>query len=136
MMSATQVWERLFIGSLEDAESLAGSNPLDITTVVTLCRETVRKPAPGVNYMHFPLRDARPIPVGRFDGIIDALWENIRWGKVLLVSQSGTTRAPMIAAAWMHVVGCKGIDAALVEIGKLRTVEPSPILLSSIKEHL
>ena len=135
-MSVTQVWERLFVGGIGDAEALAESNPLEITTVVTLCRERVQKGEAVVNYLHYPLRDARPIPVGRFDGIIDALWENIRWGKVLLVSQSGTTRAPMIAAAWMHVVGCKGIDAALVEIGKLRTVEPSPILLSSIKEHL
>jgi protein-tyrosine phosphatase len=135
-MSATQVWERLFIGSLEDAESLAGSNPLDITTVVTLCRETVRKPAPGVNHLHLPLRDARPVRVATLDAIVDALWENIRWGAVLLVSQSGTSRAPMIAAAWMHVVGCKRIDAALVEIGKLRTIEPNPILLRSVKESL
>jgi protein-tyrosine phosphatase len=135
-MSATQVWERLFIGSLEDAESLAGSNPLDITTVVTLCRETVRKSAPGVNYLHFPVPDARPLPAGRFDGIIDALWENLRWGKVLIHSLAGASRSPIIAAAWMHVVGCKNIDAALADIGRLRTVEPSPILLSSIKEHL
>ena len=135
-MSATQVWERLFIGSLEDAESLAGSNPLDITTVVTLCRETVRKSAPGVNYLHLPLRDARPVRVARFDGIIDALWENIRWGKVLVHSLAGANRAPILAAAWMHVVGCKHIDAALADIGKLRTVEPNPILLESVKEEL
>ena len=106
-MSATQVWERLFIGSLEDAESLAGSNPLDITTVVTLCRETVRKPAPGVNYLHFPVPDARPIPVGRFDGIIDAMWENTRWGKVLIHSLAGVNRAPILAAAWMHTPPAK-----------------------------
>ena len=135
-MSVTQVWERLFIGGIGDAEALAESNPPKITTVVTLCREKVQKGTPDINYIHFPLRDARPILVGRFDGIIDSLWENIRWGKVLLVSQSGTSRAPMIAAAWMHVVGCKRIDAALVEIGKLRTIEPNPILLRSVKELL
>jgi hypothetical protein len=27
---------------------------------------------PRANYLYFPLHDARPIPVGGFDGIIDA----------------------------------------------------------------
>jgi len=38
-MRVTQVWKRLFIGGIGDAES----NPIQITTVVTLCRETVKK---------------------------------------------------------------------------------------------
>ena len=135
-MSVTQVWERLLISGIDDAEALADSNPFGISTVVILCREKVRKFASEVNYLHFPVRDDRPIPVGHFDAIIDALWENIRWGTVLLASHSGTTMAPLIAAAWVHVVGCKGIDAALVDIGKLRPVEPNPILLKSIKELL
>lgn len=132
----TQVWERLFIGGLADAEALAGSNPLGISTVITVCREAVRDKAEGVNYLHFPVPESRPLPVGRFDAIIDALWENIRWGKVLIHSLAGTNRAPVLAAAWMHAVGCKGIDAALADIGRLRTVEPSPILLRSVKRAL
>jgi len=131
-MSVTQVWERLFVGGIGDAEALADSNPLEITTVVTLCRETVQKFAPRVNYLHFPLRDARPIPAG----IIDALWENIRWGKVLIHSLAGASRSPIIAAAWMHVVGCKDIDAALADIVRLRTVEPNPVLLEFVKEEM
>ncbi len=136
MTSATQVWESLFIGGIDDAEALAESNPLDITTVITLSRGTVRKFAPAVNYLHFPVPEARPIRGGTFDGIIDALWENIRWGMVLLHSLAGVNRAPIVAAAWMHVVGCKEIEAALVDIGKLRTIEPNPILLRSVKELL
>jgi 4-hydroxy-3-methylbut-2-en-1-yl diphosphate synthase IspG/GcpE len=91
-MSVTQVWQRLSVGGIGDAES----NPIEITTVVTLCRETGKKFAPGVNCLYFPLRDARRIPAGRFDGII---------------------------------------DAALAKIGKMRTIEPNPILLS-VKEEL
>jgi hypothetical protein len=132
----TQVWERLFIGGIGDADALAESNPLGVTTVIALCREPVRAKAEGINYIRFPITDARPIPVGRFDGIIDAMWENIRWGTVLLVSHSGTTSAPMIAAGWMHCCGYKNIDAALADIGRLRTIELNPILLKSIKEHL
>jgi protein-tyrosine phosphatase len=135
-MSVTQVWERLFVGGIGDAEALAESNPLEITTVVTLCRETVQKFAPGVNYLHFPVPDARPIPVGRFDAIIDALWENIRWGTVLVHSLAGASRSPIMAAAWMHVVGCKDIDAALADIGRLRSIVPNRNLLRSVKEEL
>jgi protein-tyrosine phosphatase len=136
MMSATQVWERLFIGRIDDAEGLADSNPLDITTVITLSHETVRKLAPAVNYLHFPVPEGRPIRGGTFDGIIDALWENIRWGKVLVHSVAGVNRAPIVAAAWMHVVGCKEIEAALADIGRLRTTAPNQILLRSVKELL
>jgi protein-tyrosine phosphatase len=135
-MSFQQVWERLLIGGIGDAQALGESNPLGITTVVTLCRETPQKRAPRLNYLCFPLRDDRPVPVGRFDAIMDALWENIRWGTVLVHSLAGVNRAPVIAAAWMHVVGCKSIDAALAEIGKLRTIEPNLILLKSVKELL
>jgi hypothetical protein len=132
----TQVWERLYIGGAGDAEALAESNPFGITAVISLCREAVRAKADDVNYLRFPVSDSRPIPVAQFDGIVDAQWENIRWGTVLLVSQSGTSRAPITAAAWMQVVGCKSIDAALGEIGTLRTVEPHPILLRSVKRAL
>lgn len=132
----TQVWERLFIGGLDDAEALADANPLGITTVITLCREAVPAKAKGINYLRFPMREAMPLPTGRFDGIIDALWENIRWGKVLIHSLSGADRAPVLAAAWMHAVGCKGIDAALADIGRLRTVKPDPALLQSVKRAL
>ena len=135
-MSVTQVWERLFIGGIGDAEALAESNPSKSPQWSPCAGREVQKGAPGINYLHFPLRDARPIPVGRFDEIIDALWENIRWGKVLIHSLAGASRSPIIAAAWMHVVGCKDIDAALADIGRLRTVEPNPILLESVKEEL
>jgi protein-tyrosine phosphatase len=122
---------------MSDAETLAQSNPFGIATVITVCRETVRAKAEGVNYLHFPVPESQPLPVGRFDAIIDALWENVRWGKVLVHSAVGANRAPIIAAAWMHVVGCKNINAALVDIGTMRpVVEPSPVLLRSVKRAL
>ena len=130
----TQVWERLFIGRIGDAEALAESNLFGITTVITLCRKPVRAKAEGIHYLRFPIIDARPLPVGRLDAIIDAMWENIRWGTLLVVNQSGTTRAPLIAVAWMHCCGYKNIDAALADIGKLRTIELNPILPGSLKE--
>ena len=132
----TATWHRLFIGGLDDAEALAGPNPAGITSVISLCREEARAKAKEVNYLRFPAADTRPIPAGQFDAIIDALWENIRWGKVMIHSLAGASRAPIIAAAWMQAVGCKDIDMALAEIGRLRPIRPHPILLKSVKEML
>jgi hypothetical protein len=129
----TQVWDRLHIGGIGDALELAESNAFGITTVIALCREPVRIRRGGVNYLNFPVGEAQAMRPGQLDAILDALWENIRWGKVLLAENDGTRLAPVIAAAWIHVVGCMDIDAALAEIGKLHTIEPSPILLRNIK---
>lgn len=135
-MSVTQLWERFFISAIDDAEGLAESNPLGITTVVTLCPERVPEEVKGIDCLYLPLLHNCPLPVGMFDEIIDVLWENIRWGKVLVQSLAGVNRAPIVAAAWMHVVGCKTIDAALIDIDELRSIKSNPVLLKSIKEHL
>ena len=137
MIKMTQIWERLFLGGRDDAEHLSRTNPSKITTVISLCGDKVLRRRSGINYVHVPIADASLVSVGQFDTIMDAIAENIRWGTVLLHCGSGMSRSPIMAAAWMHVVGYKNIDAALAEIQKLRPiVDPSPILLASVKEHL
>lgn len=137
MIPMTHVWERLYLGCLFDAEKLAKSNPQRITTVLTICDEAVVARSRRVNYLHLPIADSQPITVSLFDAVIDAIAENIRWGKVLVHCGAGMSRAPLMAASWMHVVGYKNIDAALDEIARLRPIiEPCPILLASVKEHL
>ena len=136
-MLATQVWERLFFGDRNDAEYLVKTNPVGISTVISVCEGRVFRHSPGVNYVHIPIAEATPITVGQFDAIIDAIAENIRWGKVLVHCDRGLSRSPIMTAAWMHVVGYKNIDAALVEIKELcRRIQPSSILLASVKELL
>lgn len=133
----THVWEeRLHVGGLGNAGEIAKSNSFGITTVITLCREPVLQRRQGINYLTVPVVEARPMPSRWLEPIIDVLWENIRWGAVELMSHTGTSRAPVIAAAWMHTVGCEDIDAALKDIGRLRTIEPSPILLWSASRAL
>ncbi len=137
MIEVTRIWERLFIGGRNDAEHLICANPFEIATAVWLCKEQVLRRAAGINYVHLPLADDKRIEVGPFDAVIDAIGENIRWGTVLLHCGSGVGRAPILTAAWMHVVGYKNIDMALQEIAGLRpTIAPSGILLSSVREHL
>jgi protein-tyrosine phosphatase len=133
----THVWERLFIGGIADAEELADGNLHGITTVVSLSEIPVEAKRKGINYLHIAIEDDEPVPVRRFDAIMDALTENIRWGTVLLHCSQGISRAPSMAAAYMDACGYKGIDAALGEIRKLRPfISPSTVLVNSLKENL
>lgn len=116
MIEMTRIWERLYIGGRFDAERLFRSNPHGITSVISLCEDQVLRKNSGVSYMHIPIADEGPIAIGPFDAIIDAIAENIRWGTVLLHCGSGVSRAPVLAAAWMHIAGYKNIDACLREI--------------------
>jgi protein-tyrosine phosphatase len=136
-MSMNRIWERLFLGSWHDAVALSTANPDDIETVITLSIAPVLKKRRGVNYLHLPVEDAQPISVGQVDAILDAIAENIRWGKVLVHCGEGISRAPIMVAAYMHTVGYKNIDAALKEIATVRPIiDPSDVLLNSVKEHL
>jgi protein-tyrosine phosphatase len=134
---ATQVWERLWVGCLSDAEELVAGNPHRITTVLSLSEIPVESKRRGVNYLHVPVADGEPVPARLLDGILNALSENIRWGTVLLHCAEGVSRAPSMAAAYIDSVGCKNIDAAIKEIRKVRPfVHPSSTLLKSIKGNL
>ena len=134
---ASQVWGRLWVGGLDDAEALADGNPHRITTVISLCELPVKTKSRGINYLHFPIADDEPVPVRQFDRILDALSQSIRRGTALLHCASGISRAPSLAAAYMDACGYRRIDAALHEIRKVRPfIQPSITLLTSLKENL
>jgi protein-tyrosine phosphatase len=133
----TQIWERLFLGSIADAEELADDNPDGITTVISLSEVAGRTRRENVNYLRLPIEDDVPVPVRQFYCIIDAIRKNIRWGTVLLHCGQGVSRAPSLAAAYMDAVGFKNVDAALKEIKQLRSfIHPSTELVESLKENL
>ena len=135
--SATQVWERLYIGGIADAEELAAGNPYRITTVVSLSEIPVETKRRDINYLHLAVEDDEAVPIRQFYSIMDAIRKNVRWGIVLLHCGVGVSRAPSIAPAYMDAVGYKCIDAAIAEIKKLRPcINPSKILLNSLKENL
>lgn len=137
MNEPTRIWDRLFLGGRLGAERLFRANPFEISTVVSLCEEPVIRQKPGINYLHFPVNDREPLGRGLFDAILDAIAENIRWGRILVHCGSGASRGPTIAAAWMHAAGYKNIEDSLREIAILRPIiAPSESLLFSVKEHL
>jgi hypothetical protein len=133
----TQIWERLFLGSLADSETLVDSNQQGFTTVITLSQSPVRSKRDDVLYVHIPIDEAKPVSVGRFDAVIDAIAENIRWGTVLMHCDEHGGGAPSLTAAWMAAVGYKNLDGALAEIKHVHPfTSPSDTLLESIRRHL
>ena len=133
----TPILENLFIGSLQDAERLSRGNPNRISTVITLCEQSVEHKAANVLYVHLPVEDDEPVPVRQFYAVMDAITKNIRTGNVLVHCAIGFSRSPALTAAYLHRVGYRNFDAAIAEIKMLRpSVAPSKILLSSVKEHL
>ena len=133
----TQVWKLLYIGSLKDAERLTADNPARITTVVWLCPEELLPNAEGITYVKIPIADAQPIPPAQFEEIMKALTDELSRVTVLLVCAAGMSRSPIMAAAWMHHSGILDLEAAMQHIAILRpTIDPSPILLRSVRENL
>jgi protein-tyrosine phosphatase len=137
VVGITQVWQRLFLGSLDDAERLGKANPLRINTVLSLSENLPCSMRREITYLHIPIEDEKKIPVGQFNAIIAAIAEHIRRGKVLVHCGGGVSRAPVMTAAYLQLVGYADFDTALAEIAELRPiVSPSAILAASVKVHL
>src|ERR1017187_3196322 len=134
MIGISQIWDRLFLGSLYDAERFAKANPPRHRGRRVAIRDGTLQHALWDLYVHLPVGGGETIPIPQFDAIIGALAENPRRGKVLIHGGSGISRAPVMTAAWMHAVGYKSLDAALLEIAELRPIiAPSAIIIASVK---
>ena len=132
----TKIWERLFLGSLKDADHLARTNPQRINTVISLCREQAGHRGAKITYMNVPIADSRSVSVQKFEDIMFAITIGVRRGNLLVHCLAGMSRSPIMVAAYMSRCGYAGIDKALDEIAELRDIAPSPVLLQSVKEHL
>jgi protein-tyrosine phosphatase len=65
-----------------------------------------------------------------------AMANAVQRGNLLMHCLAGMSRSPIMIAAWLHRCGYASIDKALAEISELRDIDPSPVLLRSVKEHL
>jgi len=136
-MPMSRLCSRLFIGGIKDAERLAADNSVGITVVITLCAEEVLPKRRDIKYVRIPVEDASPVTLDQFEQVMNAIAEHIRSGRVLLHCGAGMSRSPIFAAAWIHRCGYLHIENALLEIADLRPeIDPSPVLLKSVKEHL
>jgi hypothetical protein len=89
----TRIWERLFIGSLQDAVRLSRKNPYRIATVISLCEECVERKAADLRYIHLPIEDDEPVPVRQCESVMKAIAESNHKGNVLLHCGLGVSRA-------------------------------------------
>lgn len=131
----TKIWDRIYLGSFKDAQQLATANPCGITAVVSLCEESADRAA-DISYVHLPIADSRPIAAQRFDEIMQAIERGVHQGKLLVHCVGGMSRSPIMVAAWLHHCGYARIDKALGEIAEVREIDPSPLLLKSVKERI
>lgn len=132
----TKISERLFLGSADDADELVATNPHRIRTVLTLCESPVRRRTADVRYLHFPIRDAKPVPVAWLNSILTALEENIHDGPVLVHCAAGLSRSPAVVAAFLDRAGFMDFPQALDFLESIRPIAPSPILVESIASEL
>jgi protein-tyrosine phosphatase len=136
-MGMTRIWERLYLGSLDDAAQLAADNPFGITTVLSLCSHKVPRKAKGISYTRIPIADSRPISARQFDAVMAAIAQGVRHGYLLIHCVGGISRSPIMTAAWLHRCGCMHLVAALLAIRERRPViDPSLALLRSVAVHL
>lgn len=136
-MPMSRLCSRLFLGGIKDAERLATDNSAGITAVISLCAEEIVPKSRDVKYVRIPVEDARPATCSQFEQVMSAIAEHIRGGKVLLSCGAGMSRSPIFAAAWIHRCGYLHVESALLEIAELRpSIDPSPALLRSVKQHL
>lgn len=131
----TRIWDRLYLGSFKDAQQLPTANPCGITAVVSLCEEEASRGA-NIRYVHLPIADSRPISAQKFESIMQAIQEGVRRGILLVHCVGGSSRSPIMLAAWMHRCGYAAIDKALAELAEMRDIQPSPVLLKSVREAL
>ena len=132
----TRIWERLYLGSLADAEQLSRSNPVNIDVVVSLCEEAVSQQRPGLVYKHIPIAASGPIPAARFRVIMATIGKSVRIQRVLVHCFAGMSRSPILVAAWLDRCGYAQLNRGIKEISEVREIDPCPELLSSIEAHL
>lgn len=130
----SKVSERLILGNSEDAESLAAANPHHMKAVFTLSASPVRRRAAAVRHLHFPVRDARPIPIAWLNSNLNAIEEQFHDGPVLVHCSAGLSRTPTLVAAFLDRLGFR---RALLFIENIRpAIAPSPGLVRSIATEL
>jgi protein-tyrosine phosphatase len=129
-------FERLLLGDLRAAERLAEANPLGIRTIVSVCSEKIQSRCRDITYIQLPMLDAQPLQFEMVDEVMHTIARNIIAGGVLIHCAAGLSRSPVMVALYFDLVGFRNFDEALDEVARLRTVDPSPVIVRSAKQYL
>jgi protein-tyrosine phosphatase len=109
---------------------------MQIAAILSLCPEEIVRRIKTIHYMRVPVVDSQPISKQQFEEVMSAIEQGLQRGNLLIHCVAGFSRSPIVAAAWMNRYGYASIDESLAEIAKLRDIDPSPVLLKSVKENL
>jgi protein-tyrosine phosphatase len=109
---------------------------MQIATVLSLCPEEIEQRIKTIHYMRVPIADSQPISTRQFDEIMAAIEQGLQRGNLLIHCAAGFSPSPIMSAAWMDRCGYASIDKSLAEIAEVRDIDPSPVLLKSVKENL
>jgi atypical dual specificity phosphatase len=133
----TKVRANLYLSGARDSERLAISNPLEIAGVVNVNTSPNYAKAKGVEYFHCPFDELGSVVPEQFERVIAAIRQNLLRGNVLVHCQAGSSRSPVVIAAYLHVSGHRDFDVALSELKERRpVVAPTKLMIESAKAYL
>jgi len=136
-MAMTKVFERLYVGDADDADRLAVTNPDGITAVLNLNTEPNHDWREGISYVFFPINEFERISALRFEWLMMTIGRLIRGGNLLVHCAEGSSRSPVVAAVYMHLVGFMNFNDALSHLRSLRPVlAPSNLIVERAKAYV
>jgi hypothetical protein len=116
LLPLTKISERLFLGSSDNAEELVATNPHRIRTALTLSESPVRRRAANVRYLHFPVRDARPIKHWTSSRTSGRLLPHLFWSRASPTNLRTRTRRP----TWTYAI-IKGAVRSSISVARTAT---------------
>jgi hypothetical protein len=120
--SITKIWDRLFLGTLWNAEQLSQSNPYSIASLVNCTDERINWAPQGISEaksIQLDHQDGIPYPADKVYWATEWMHWHITRGPVLVVCHAGWSRSPGMVLAYLIRSGM-GYKEALFLLQSLR----------------
>ena len=131
----SQIWDRLWVGTLWAALDLEPQNPAGIRAILNCTSEWMSKPEPfEVTSLH--LEDGAPVPHTTVKYAVNWIHEMIKSGPVLICCHAGLSRSPGIAAAYLTRCGLSWDQAERVLRYRRPQIQIHPEISLSLRQAL
>lgn len=122
MSQMTKIWDRLFLGTLWNAEQLALSNPYGIRSLVNCTDDRINWAPNGItspDSIQLDHLDGTPYPEQKIHWTCEWIQWHIMKGPVLIACHAGCSRSPGMTLAYLIRCGM-GYQEALFLLQSLR----------------